>query len=184
MADNYDMKKEEVVFKSLVKMLDTRDWKYEKHEEKLLIKSGIKGDDLPVEFIVVVKPRNEVVQFISQLPFNMPEDKRVDGAIAICVANYGLVDGSFDYDINDGSIIFRLTSSYRSSDLGLDLFEYMIMVAASTVDSYNDKFFMLSKGAMTLQQFIKQEQEKQVSLQCELQKAWSIEFQAFYCLEK
>lgn len=155
--EEMNMKKAKEVFDVLVKMLDTRDWKYEKHEEKLLIKSGIKGDDLPVEFIVVVKPRNEVVQFISMLPFNMPEDKRVDGAIAVCAANYGLVDGSFDYDLRDGEIIFRMTSSYRDSHLSEDLFEYMIMVAASTVDQYNDKFFMLAKGMMSVQQFLEQE---------------------------
>ena len=155
--EEMNMKKAKEVFDVLVKMLDTRDWKYEKHEEKLLIKSGIKGDDLPVEFIVVVKPRNEVVQFISMLPFNMPEDKRVDGAIAVCAANYGLVDGSFDYDLRDGEIIFRMTSSYRDSHLSEDLFEYMIMVAASTLDQYNDKFFMLAKGMMSVQQFLEQE---------------------------
>jgi hypothetical protein len=33
----------------------------------------------------------------------------------------------------------------------------MMMVAASTVDNYNDKFFMLSKGMITIQQFIEQE---------------------------
>ena len=155
--EEMNMMKAKEVFDVLVRMLDTRDWKYEKHEEKLLIKSGIKGDDLPVEFIVVVKPRNEVVQFISMLPFNMPEDKRVDGAIAVCAANYGLVDGSFDYDLRDGEIIFRMTSSYRDSHLSEDLFEYMIMVAASTVDQYNDKFFMLAKGMMSVQQFLEQE---------------------------
>ena len=155
--EEMNMQKAKEVFDVLVRMLDTRDWKYEKHEEKLLIKSGIKGDDLPVEFIVVVKPRNEVVQFISMLPFNMPEDKRVDGAIAVCAANYGLVDGSFDYDLRDGEIIFRMTSSYRDSKLSEDLFEYMIMVAASTVDQYNDKFFMLAKGMMSVQQFLEQE---------------------------
>ena len=155
--EEMNMQKAKEVFDVLVRMLDTRDWKYEKHEEKLLIKSGIKGDDLPVEFIVVVKPRNEVVQFISMLPFNMPEDKRVDGAIAVCAANYGLVDGSFDYDLRDGEIIFRMTSSYRDSKLSEDLFEYMIMVAASTVDQYNDKFFMLAKGMMSIQQFLEQE---------------------------
>ncbi|MBO5714883.1 MAG: YbjN domain-containing protein [Clostridia bacterium] len=157
MTEEMNMQKAKEVFDVLVTMLDTRDWKYEKHEEKLLIKSGIKGDDLPVEFIMVVKPRNEVVQFISMLPFNMPEDKRVDGAIAVCAANYGLVDGSFDYDLRDGEIIFRMTSSYRESTLSEDLFEYMIMVAASTVDQYNDKFFMLAKGMMTVQQFLEQE---------------------------
>lgn len=159
MAEEMNMQKAREVYATLVRMLDTRDWKYEKHEEDLLIKSGIRGDDLPVEFIVYVKPGNEVVQFISSLPFNMPEDKRVDGAIAVAVANYGLVDGSFDYDLRDGEIRYRLTSSYRESTLGEDLFEYMIMVAASTVDRYNDKFFMLAKGMMSIQQFMEQENQ-------------------------
>ena len=157
MAEEMNMRKAVEVYNTLIHMLDTRDWKYEKHEDQLLIKSGIRGDDLPIEFIVLVKPRNQVVQFYSSLPFRMPEDKRVDAAIAVCVANYGLVDGSFDYDISDGEIRYRLTSSYRESTLGEDLFEYMIMVAASTVDQYNDKFFMLSKGMMSVQQFIEQE---------------------------
>jgi len=152
-----NMTKAKEIFGTLVAMLDERDWNYEKLEDDLVIKSGIKGDDLPIEFIVIVNPKNEVVQFISKLPFNMPEDKRVDGAIAVCVANYGLVDGSFDYDISDGEIRYRLTSSYRESILGKDLFEYMIMVAAGTVDNYNDKFFMLAKNMITIQQFIEQE---------------------------
>ncbi len=157
MSEEINMQKAKEVYGTLIKMLDTREWHYEKHEDKLLIKSGVKGEDLPVEFIVVVNPRNEVVQFISSMPFNMPEDKRIDGAIAVCVANYGLVDGSFDYDLRDGEIRFRLTTSYRESVLGEDLFEYMIMVAAATVDNYNDKFFMIAKNMMTVQQFIEQE---------------------------
>jgi len=157
MADQVDMRKAKSVFTSLVNMLDTRDWKYEKHEEDLLIRSASSGDDLPVEFVVVVNPKNQVVQFLSRLPFSIPDDKRVDAAIAVCVANYGLVDGSFDYDISDGEIRYRLTSSYRESELGADLFEYMIMVAATTVDNYNDKFFMLAKGMLTVQDFIEQE---------------------------
>jgi len=151
------MKEAKKVFDTLVRMLDERDWKYEKHEDELLIRSGIKGEDLPIEFLMVIKPKNQLVQFLSKLPFSFPDDKRVDGAIAICAANYGLIDGSFDYDITDGEIIFRLNSSYRESVLGPDLFEYMIMVSASTIDNYNDKFFMLSKGMITIQQFLEQE---------------------------
>jgi len=158
MAEEMNMQKAKEVFATLINMLDTRGWKYTKHEDKLLIKSGVKSEDLPVEFIVVVNPRNEVVQFLSAMPFNMPEDKRVDGAIAVCAANYGLVDGSFDYDLNDGEIRFRLTSSYRESTLSEAVFEYMIMVSALTVDQYNDKFFMIAKGMMTVQQFLEQEE--------------------------
>ena len=152
-----NMAKAKEVFDALVNMLDTRDWKYDKFEEDLVIKSGIKGEDLPIEFIVVVKPKNQVVQLLSRLPFQIPEEKRVDAAIAICVANNGLVDGSFDYDIAEGNITFRLTSSYRESELGADLFEYMILVSAGTIDDYNDKFFMIAKDMMSVQQFIEKE---------------------------
>ena len=152
-----NMAKAKEVFDALVNMLDTRDWKYDKFEEDLVIKSGIKGEDLPIEFIVVVKPKNQVVQLLSRLPFQIPEEKRVDAAIVICVANNGLVDGSFDYDIAEGNITFRLTSSYRESELGADLFEYMILVSAGTIDDYNDKFFMIAKDMMSVQQFIEKE---------------------------
>ena len=155
----YAMKKAVEVYDTLCSMLDNINWKYEKIEEKLMIKSGVKGDDLPIDFLVVVKPNCEVVQFISSLPFNMPEDKRVEGALAICAANYGMVNGSFDYDLSDGQIVFRLTSSYRESLLSEALFEYMVMVSASTIDKYNDRFFMLAKGMITLEQFIEMDGE-------------------------
>ena len=157
MAEELNMQEAKKVFDTLVQMLDKMEWKYENHEEHLLIKSGVKGDDLPIEFIMVVRPKQQVVQFMSRLPFTMPEDKRIDGALAVCIANNTLVDGNFDYDLSDGAITFRLTSSYRESILGEDVFEYMIMCSAATVDGYNDKFFMISKGMMTIQQFIEQE---------------------------
>ena len=154
-----NMAKAKETYALLCKMLDERDWKYEKREEDLVIKSGIKGDDLPIDFIMRVNPRNQIVSLISWMPFKIDESKRIDLALATCVVNYGLADGSFDYDLSDGTILFRLTSSFRDSILSADLFEYMILVSASTIDEYNDKFFMLSKGMLTIQQFIESEQK-------------------------
>ena len=157
MSDAYEMQQAKAIYDTIINMLDTQGWKYERFDDDLVIRSGVKGDDLPIEFLVFVKPKNQVVQFISKLPFEIPEDKRVEAAIAVSVANYGLVDGSFDYDINDGEIRYRLTSSYRESLRGMDLFEYMIMCGASTVDDYNDRFFMLSKGMIDVEKFIELE---------------------------
>ena len=154
MADELNLVKALEVYNTLLTMMDKKGWHYTKIEEKLMIESGVKTEDIPVSFYVVVNPRNEVVQFLSKLPFDVPEDKRIDLAIAVCVANYQLVDGCFDYDCRDGSLIFRLTSSYRGSQLSEDVFEYMIYCAASTVDAFNDKFFLLAKGELTLQQFM------------------------------
>lgn len=157
MANEVNMAKARQVYNSIVTMLNERDWKFDQFDDDLVIRSGIKGDDLPIEFLLIVNAKNQVIQFISKLPFTVPDDKRVDAAIAVCVANYGLVDGSFDFDISDGELRYRLTCSYRDSDLSPNLFEYIIMCAASTVDQYNDKFFMLCKGMITVQQFIEQD---------------------------
>ncbi len=107
-----------------------------------------------------VNPNNQLVSFISWLPFEIEESKRVDLALAVCIANYGLADGSFDYNIADGSILFRLTSSYREVTLSEELIEYMLYCSASTVDEYNDKFFMIAKGVLSVQDFAAQQNEE------------------------
>ena len=153
-----NMAKAREVYDTLCRALDNMDWNYEKIEENLVIKSGVKGDDLPIDFIMRVNPKNEIVSFISFMPFKVEEEKRFDVALATCIANYGMVDGSFDFDLADGSLLFRLTSSYRESTLGEELFEYMIMVSANTIDHYNDKFLAISKGLITLEQFIESDE--------------------------
>ena len=157
MSEELNMKKARQVYESFHGMLDSKRWRYDKNDEEMTITTGVKGDDLPIDLFVSIRPRQEIVHLRSVFPFHVPQGKRVDCAIAVAVANYGLCDGSFDYDVNDGEISFRLTSSYRESTLGNDLFEYMLMVSAGTVDDYNDRLLKLSKGEITLQQFIEME---------------------------
>ena len=66
MTEAFELQRAKEVYADLIDMLDSRGWKYEKFENDLVIRSGIKGDDLPIEFIVFVKPKNQVVQFILQ----------------------------------------------------------------------------------------------------------------------
>ena len=142
------------VYSTMVKALNEKDWKFIEKEENLTIVSNYTGEDIPINFVIEVDAEREVIRFISPMPFNMSEDKRVDASIAVNVANYGLVNGSFDFDINDGEIRFRLTTSYCGCEVGEDFFMDMMATALLTIDKYNDKFLMLNKCAITLQQFI------------------------------
>ena len=83
----------------------------------------------------------------------------MDAALAVAVANFGLVNGTFDYDLSDGEIRFRIVSSFRESILSQALINYMIIIAAGTVDRYNDKFLAISTGTMNINQFIAWEKE-------------------------
>ena len=136
-------------------MLDDREISYDKHEDDFVVKCTVRGEDLPMDILIIVRPEQQIVSLISPIGFDIPEDKRIDVALAVNIANYGIIDGSFDYDIGDGDLRFRMTSSFRESILGKDLFDYMLMVSAITIDHYNDKFLMLAKGMITLEQFAK-----------------------------
>ncbi|MBO7369122.1 MAG: YbjN domain-containing protein [Clostridia bacterium] len=143
------------VYDSLIRTLDEKNWTYDKFDDDLVIRSGIRGEDLPIEFIISVDAERELVRFFSKLPFNTPEDKRFDVALAVTVANNCLVSGNFDFNIDTGDLYFRLTQSFIGGTvLSDEMFDFVIYVSASTIDEYNDKFFLIAKDKMTLQQFI------------------------------
>jgi len=155
MANEKELKLAKEAYDTLCNSLDEMKWRYSKDEDKLIIHVGISGEDIPMEFIIHCDADRQLIRVMSFLPFKISEDKRVEGAIATCHANYRLADGSFDYNLGDGSIIFRMTSSFRESLVGDELFKYMIHVACATVDKYNDQFLMISKGNLSITDFIK-----------------------------
>ncbi len=142
------------VYQTLCAALDARNWKYKRDEENLRILCSARGDDLPMEINIAVDSNKQLIILLSHLPFIIPEDKRLDVAIATSVVNNKLVDGSFDYDITDGHMFFRMTSSFIESEIGNDLFDYMLMCSCYTIDEYNDKFLMLGKGKMGIEDFL------------------------------
>lgn len=154
MVEEREMKQAKFVYETVCKALENNGWKYTREEEDLVIRCGARGEDLPMDIVIVVNPEAQVVSLFSPMPYKIKEDKRVEAALAVCVANRGMVNGSFDYDLVEGIIHFRVVSSYRESILGEELFNYMLMIAAGTVDIYNDKFLMISNGMMSFEQFL------------------------------
>lgn len=154
MADEKKMELARQVYQTLCDAIDRRNWRYGKDEEKLLVHFGVNGDDIPMQFILVVDADRQLIRVMSHLPFKMSEGKRMEGAIAACVASYGMADGSFDYDLSDGTIVFRMTASFRESVIGEGLFQYLISCSCAMVDKFNDQFLAIDKGLLSIADFI------------------------------
>ena len=154
MADDKFVAKAKEVYAILCQALDNRNWTYEKEEDQLLVHFGVNGDDIPMQFVMFVDPEKQLITSMSPLPFKMSDEKRIEGAIATCVATFGMADGSFDYDLSTGRISFRITASYRNSAIGDGLFQYMMSCACAMVDEYNEKFLAIDKGMMDIGEFI------------------------------
>ena len=155
MAEEKEIRQAKATYDTLCEMLKERDWHYESDEDNFTIMCGARGEDLPMEIRIQVDPERLIVTLLSQMPFSVPEDKRVEMALAVSAINFSLVDGSFDYNFVDGTMLFRMTSSYRESLVGKDMFEYMLYVSCKTIDDYNDKFLMIIKEKMTLEDLVK-----------------------------
>lgn len=155
MADTKKLKRAQEAYKTLCKMLDKNGWHYDKNEDRLSIACSASGDDLPIDVRMSIDADRQLAVFLSSMPFTVPADRRDALAVAVSRANYGMVDGSFDYKYSEGKIVFRLTSSFIDSVVGVEMFDYMLGVSCSTVDNYNDKFLMIVKSDMTPDEVVK-----------------------------
>ena len=159
MSYEYTASAAKAMFESLCTALDNRGWKYQRDDEKWAVHFGVNGDDLPMNFLILVSKEVPFLQLFSQLPFTVPEDKRVEMAVVVAVSNYGCTNGSFEFDLSDGKILYKLPQYFADSLIGDGCIQYMISLSCQMVDQYNDRFMALSKGIMTLTDFLKKENE-------------------------
>ena len=154
MAESKNLKQAQATFATLRQAFDRHGWHYKMDEEKLAIECTAQGDDLPMQIDVRVDADRMLVLLFSHLPFIIQENKRIDVAIAVSAVNNALVDGSFDYDFSSGHMFFRMTNSFIESEISEEVFSYMLFCSCQTIDEYNDKFLMLSKGLISINQFL------------------------------
>ena len=157
MEDINKLERAKKVYQTLCSAIEQRNWKYDKEEDRLFVHFSVSGDDFPMQFYVFVEVERQLIRLLSPMPFKMSENKRIEGALAACAASCGMIDGSFDYDLSTGEIYFRTTALFRESEIGEDLFQYMISLSCAMVDKYNDKFFAIDKGFLSINDFIAEE---------------------------
>ncbi len=143
------------VYNTLCRSLDSHDWHYTKNEEKLSIECKVQGEDLPIDIVIKIIEKNSLVTLLSHMPFVVQENKRLEMAVAISAINNLLVDGCFDYDVKSGNIFFRMTHSFLDSQIDDAAFSYMFLCSCGTIDEYNDKLLMLTKGMISMEKFLK-----------------------------
>lgn len=153
MADSKQILAQQVYGK-LISALTAREWTYARDDDKMRVQFEVHGDDFPMRFVMVVDADRQQVRLLSRLPFAMSEEKRMEGAVAACVASFMLPDGNFDYDVETGEIGFRITHVFMECDISEELLQYMISWSCAIVDKYNDKFFAINKGFLSLDDFI------------------------------
>lgn len=141
------------IYDTAISVLDKRGWHYST-EEDMIIRLKVKGEDLPIDLVLVVDKEKQILQMLSPLPFEFSEEKRVEGSIATCAINYNLLYGNFDYNFDKGNICYRMIVPFHDSEIGFGLIDFLVSCICSLVDDYNDKLLALGKGYIDINEFM------------------------------
>ncbi len=157
MADQLEMQQAKAVYEVFCNALKEDDWSFMPADEKLSISLGIKGENLNMDLGIIVGEKRQSVTVGCALPFTVIEDRRMEMAIAVCMANHKVACGLFDYDISDGTILFRLVHCFNDCPFTKDLARSLIGRVCSSVDHYYDRLRALGTGVIDLERFLELE---------------------------
>lgn len=154
MTDEMKQEHARKVYQSIIEVLDERQWKYQRLDDKLQVQFAVRSEDMHIYYVMGVDARRQLITVNSPMTFKMDASKRIDGAIITTVATRCLLDGNFDYDIESGRISFRLSASIAGTEVGKKMIAYFIDWTNLAVDRYNDRFEAVNSGRMTIQEFV------------------------------
>lgn len=109
------------------------------------------GEDLPMDLSFFVDTKRQLIRVVSYLPVHAPKDKFSNIALALAIINYRLNCGCFNLDLSDGSMSFCLNATFKGSIIAADIIQSLLATSLSTIEKYNDKLFMLSKGMIKVE---------------------------------
>ena len=141
------------LYKTLCNTLDNMKWTYNKEEDKFIIRTSAIGDDLSMKLMIKIDAERQVMYLKSPMPFAIPENVRDTMGKAILIANYSMLNGSFEFDFSDGYLAFKMVIPYMDSIISEAVCKYMIVLSCSMTDKFNDKFKAVADGVMTLAEF-------------------------------
>lgn len=142
-------------YKTLIGMFDRINWVYDKYDDKLLVETGMKSNDLKINFKIYIYEKYDELIVISKLPFTVSSMRREVMALAVCMINNSIRNGRFDYNINEGELSFRCSSCFTGGELSDKTAERMVMLTGGTVEDYNDKLYAINDGTMSLSELEK-----------------------------
>ena len=141
------------LYKTLCQTLDNMRWHYTKEEDQFVVRATAIGNDLSMDLFMKIDAERQVMYLKSPMPFIVPAPLRDKLATAVVMANFTMLNGSFEYDLSDGYLAFKMVVPYMESIVSERVCHYMIMVSCQMTDKFNDKFMALVDNTMTLAEF-------------------------------
>lgn len=115
---------------------DEEEWAYTTLAERPVLKLGYAGKTGNWTCYAQVRELDEQVLFYSICPLTVGPAKRLAIAEFLTRANYGLVIGNFEMDLEDGEIRYKTSLDAESTELTSDMIRNAVYANVLMMDKY------------------------------------------------
>lgn len=129
---------------------------YEKNNSESAVLCRFRGDDLVLDMHIVFDGESDLMRVSSPMPYIVPTERYGDFVVLVTEVNSNIFDGSFDYDIDSGTVVFRTACSFFDAKLDENTMIHVLKTACERVDKYNDKFLAYLNGELSIEEFPEQ----------------------------
>ena len=118
------------------RLLDERGCSYETLPEGGVLTFLFSGGDESWQCFIELQEDAQRVVIYSVCPFNVPEQLRRRMAEFLTRANYGLLIGNFELDLDDGEVRYKTSIDHKGSELTTPLLSRALLANLHTMDSH------------------------------------------------
>lgn len=125
-----------LILEALEKFFTEDEWPFSVMEGKPILRTGFSGKN--GKWTCFAQAREDQAQFIfySVCPNAAPDEKRIAAMEFITRANYELVIGNFEMDLNDGEIRYKTSVDVEGDELSPALIRQIVYYNVMTMNKY------------------------------------------------
>lgn len=115
---------------------ETDGWPYEEADEMPVLRTGFRTDAEAFEVFLQEREEEEQVLVYAMVPFEVPTNRTTAVVDYMTRANFGLVLGAFEMDLDDGEARFRTSMDLEGVDANETILRNLVYACVFTLTHY------------------------------------------------
>lgn len=142
----------QLIYKTMLKFFAVDEWSVVEDENEPILYMNFQGENGQWPCLAKAREEEDQCVFYSLYPEAVPEDKRSTIAEFLTRANYGMILGNFEFDLNDGEIRYKTSIDVEGDRLTPTLVQNLVYSNVMTMDQYFPGILAILKQNLTAQE--------------------------------
>ena len=125
-----------LILNTVAAALTEDDWDFDADEDREIIRTGVTAKNASYRMIFDAREDTEQLLLYLLCAYQVPDDRRLAAAEFMARANFGLVLGNFELDMEDGEVRYRVSIDIEGGELTNKMVRNMIGAGVVTLDRY------------------------------------------------